>query len=211
MHDSVKAAFLPFNERWEGRVHWPYLDVRGLVTTGVGNLIDPLGLALYLPWTIRREEHETAASSTEIAADWTRVKGEIHLASRGHRAAESYSKIRLSDAAIDRLVFDRLAVNDLIMASTFDGWDAMPADAQLGILSMCWALGAAAIPIKFPRFTAAVRARNWAEAARQSPIRTEGNPGIIPRNAANRICFDNAAKMQAAQDAALQVYWPNRV
>ncbi len=208
MHDSVRAVWLAFNEPLEGRVHHPYLDIRGLVTVGVGLLIDPLGLALTLPWQI---PDKGPATELEIAADWQRVKGEIHLAQRGAAAAARYTRIRLTDAAIDRLCYARLGTNDLIMHGTFDGWELMPADAQLGILSMCWALGAAAIPVKFPRFTEAVRVRNWAAAAAQCAIREQGNPGVIPRNVANRLCFANAAVMQAAQDRAALVQWPQRV
>ena len=46
MYDDVRAAFLSFTTRLEGRVPYMYLDIKGLVTIGVGNLIDPVDLAL---------------------------------------------------------------------------------------------------------------------------------------------------------------------
>ena len=36
MHSSVQAIFPEFSKRFEGYVHWMYLDIKGLVTTGVG-------------------------------------------------------------------------------------------------------------------------------------------------------------------------------
>jgi hypothetical protein len=40
--------------------------------------------------------------------------------------------------------------------------------------------------------TRAVLSGNWAGAQADCTIREEGNPGIVPRNRANRICFANA-------------------
>src|SRR4029453_7562541 len=49
-HTSIRDGFLAFSRPLEGRVPWMYLDIKGLVTTGVGNLIDPVGLASKLPF-----------------------------------------------------------------------------------------------------------------------------------------------------------------
>ena len=38
MHMSVRNYFIKFNEPIEKRVPYMYLDVKGLVTIGVGNL-----------------------------------------------------------------------------------------------------------------------------------------------------------------------------
>ncbi|WP_406429963.1 hypothetical protein, partial [Streptomyces sp. NBC_00631] len=40
MHQSVRDAFIPFNAPLEGRVQFMYLDIKSLVSTGVGNLLD---------------------------------------------------------------------------------------------------------------------------------------------------------------------------
>src|SRR5262249_1550380 len=40
MRDSVRTAFLPFSEPLEARVPFMYLDIKSLVSTGVGNLLD---------------------------------------------------------------------------------------------------------------------------------------------------------------------------
>lgn len=41
MYPSVTSFFRVFNEPLEGVVAYMYLDIKGLVTVGVGNLIDP--------------------------------------------------------------------------------------------------------------------------------------------------------------------------
>jgi len=40
MRESVRKAWLRFNEDLEGRVKFMYCDKKTLVSTGVGNLID---------------------------------------------------------------------------------------------------------------------------------------------------------------------------
>ena len=48
MHQSVKTALSGFLKQYEGKVHFMYLDMKGLVTVGIGQLIDPVDRALKL-------------------------------------------------------------------------------------------------------------------------------------------------------------------
>jgi hypothetical protein len=50
VRESVRAYFPILTAPLEGVCTWPYLDSRGLVTTGIGDLVDPIELALPLPW-----------------------------------------------------------------------------------------------------------------------------------------------------------------
>ena len=50
VHPSVLADWGAWTAQFEGRVAWPYLDVKGLVTVGLGCLIDPVSAALPLPF-----------------------------------------------------------------------------------------------------------------------------------------------------------------
>jgi GH24 family phage-related lysozyme (muramidase) len=50
MFSSVQSAFRSFTEQFEGCVSFMYLDVKGLVTVGIGNLVDPVGVAQALPF-----------------------------------------------------------------------------------------------------------------------------------------------------------------
>jgi GH24 family phage-related lysozyme (muramidase) len=205
MHEAVLEIFPSFSLPLEGRSRHMYVDILGLVTTGVGNLCDPLPMALKMPW---RRRDGSLASDIEIASDWERIKRNADdLKHRHYKHAAPLTNVRLDEQDIDKLIDTRLRENEAILRGTFDGWDEFCADAQLGILSMAWAMGAG-FPQKFPSFTGAVRAGNWTEAAEQSRIRTAGNPGVIPRNVANKICFDNAATIKALGLSPAELYWP---
>jgi GH24 family phage-related lysozyme (muramidase) len=190
----VRDVFLGFTTRFEGRVRWMYLDVKGLVTIGVGNLIDPEGQALGLPFIRKRDR--APASVEEIRSEWRRIKSEQSLARRGYRAAESITELELTDDAIDNLVLGKLDANETTLRRTFPEWAEWPADARLGALSMAWALGAG-FPAQYPKFTAAARTRDWTLAAAQCHISEAGNPGVAARNEANFRLFTNAGAVEA--------------
>jgi len=193
MYPSVRAAFRAFNEPFEGVVPWMYLDVKGLVTVGVGNLIDPLGLAVQLPFRLRANP-VVAASAEQIAEEWRRIKSSPELAKAGYRASEPLTQLMLDDAGIDALIAQRLAGNEAILNKypSFREFDSWPADAQLGLLSMAWALGPGG-PAAFPHFAAACGNQDFTGAAANCAINENGNPGVAPRNRANRTLFRNAA------------------
>src|SRR6266480_95273 len=99
-HTSVRNGFLSFSQPLEGRVRWMYLDIKGLVTTGVGNLIDPVASALKLPFVHKGDG--SPANEAEISAEWQRLKGNQALAQKRHTACEAITELRLTDAAIDQ-------------------------------------------------------------------------------------------------------------
>jgi len=193
MYPSVRAAFRAFNEPFEGVVPWMYLDVKGLVTVGVGNLVDPLELAVQLPFRLRANP-ALAASPDQIAEEWRRIKNSPALAKAGYRASELLTQLMLDDAGIDALIAQRLSANEPVLKRfpAFREFDSWPADAQLGLLSMAWALGPRG-PAAFPHFAAACGTQDFAGAAANCTISESGNPGVAPRNRANLTLFRNAA------------------
>ena len=76
MKDSIRKIFPEFSRKFEGYVNWMYLDVKTLITVGVGNLIDPVSLAVNLPFT---KKDGTKASQDEIKAEWTQLKSRTEL------------------------------------------------------------------------------------------------------------------------------------
>jgi GH24 family phage-related lysozyme (muramidase) len=199
MRASVRTAFKDFSAKFEGVVHWMYLDVKGLVTTGIGNLIDPVEQALVVPW---QKEDGSAASEDEIRAEWQAVKDNAELATAGFRAAEKVTSLRITDDAVEELVLKRLEANVASLKRDLPGFSDWPADAQLGILSMAWAMGAG-FHHAWPKFSAAIHSADWAAAAENCLISTEGNAGVHPRNEANVKLFGNAdavAKTSADPD-----------
>lgn len=189
-HQSVIDAWIPFSTKFEGIVSWMYLDVKGLVTIGIGNLIDPISLCLTLPF--RRFSDGQLATAQEIRTEWSYIKSLKHLAVQGHRAARQHCKLYLGDSDIRELVLSKLNEFEGVLKATFPKWESYPADAQLGILSMAWAMGPY-FTRGFPTFTRAVREESWMLASRQCLMRTAGNPGLIPRNKANVKAFQLAA------------------
>jgi len=199
MRPAVAAVFATFTTTFEGRTSWFYLDVKGLVTTGVGNLCDPIAFAIGLPWQIGGY----AATEQEIVAAWTLVKSRQDLKEAGGGAFASLTNLRLSDSAIDNLVASKAASNEIILRRYFPNYDDLPADAQLGILSMAWALGPAFSP-GWPKFTAALNSGDFSTCAGECVIPSVGNPGLVPRNDANVALFESAAS-GADPDV---VHWP---
>jgi hypothetical protein len=179
-----------------------YTDVKQLVTIGVGNLIDPVGAALHLPFVHRSDN--SLASPSEIAAEWSTIKRHTELAHEGYQAAGRIATLMLTDGSIDVLVRQKLLENETYLKKTFLEWEAWSADAQLAILSMAWALGAGFTRI-FKSFSACCDKQDWIGAAANCSINSKGNPGIVPRNIANY------SLLTSAQTVALQSLDPEQI
>lgn len=191
MRDSVRFAFVDFTAAFEGVVPYLYQDVKGLVTIGIGNLVDPIQYAMPLPF-VRRVDG-LPAGRDEIAAEWLRVKGDASLARLGHRAAERVTTLRLTDEVVASLVARKLEQNDAHLKGRFPYMEEWPACAQLAVHSMAWACGPA---FRFPMLEMALRAEEWEMAAKECHMNEAGNPGLAPRNVANKLLFRNAARVR---------------
>jgi GH24 family phage-related lysozyme (muramidase) len=188
---EVREKFPAFTAIYEGRIPWLYQDIKGLITIGLGCLVDPVGLATGLPFVYAGTTQQADANA--IAAEWRIIKGTTDLAHKGAGAARALCKLRLPEAAIDELARFRLDANERILFGYFHDWEQWSAEAQLGVLSMAWAMGAG-FPKKWTTFREACVAQDWAKAAENCRIREEGNPGIVPRNKRNRALFLAAAQ-----------------
>lgn len=215
MHDAVKAAWFEHSKRFEGRVPGMYCDIFGYITCAQGNLIDPMATAERLPWVLA---DGSPASIEQVREDWNTLHGnKAHYAKLHWKYALAATKCRLTEPAMDALVMAKLLENEAYLRKTFTKWDATPADAQLAILSMAWACGPG-FTKKFPNFTRLALAGNWtgtiakdASGGYAAKIREAGNPGVVPRNAANRLCFANAAVVLQQGSDVTTLYWPNVV
>ena len=81
-----------------------------------------------------------------------------------------------------------------------------PADAQLGVMSMAWAMGAGFLG-SFPAFTQALNASPPDYAAAKANAGFRGS-GVATRIAADAICFQNAHDAQAADASPETLYYP---
>lgn len=204
MRTAVKNTFVAFTVKFEGKLPCLYLDVKGFVTTGIGDLVDPIQAALSLPW---KRPDGTPASQNEIAAEWGYVKSRTDLAKKGGGAFLAVTKLRLDDAGIAALVLSKLQANEALLKTYYPSYETWPADAQLGLHSMAWAMGPA---FHFPLFRAAVNKTkpDFAAAAVQCFINDPGNP-IGGRNAANKLLFNNADVAQRWGLDYEQLWYPN--
>ncbi len=204
MLPSVQSSFRAFNTRFEGFIPYMYLDIKGLVTVAVGNLVDPVELAQALPFQFKQGPGIAApgspATPDQIAAEWQTLKNDPSLATKGYTACRPITQLELSDDSVDSLILDRLTRNESFLKGqpSFQEFDSWPADAQLGLLSMAWAMGPAG-PGQFPHFSAACQRLDFNAAAAQCKMNEAGNPGLVPRNQANFTLFSNAAIVIAAK------------
>lgn len=204
MRESVARAFRRFTANLEGYTLYMYLDVNGYVHTGIGNLIDSPEIAASLEW---RRSDGSVATKNEVIDAWNTVKARQDMKTGGGVAYAPLTTLRLRESAISELVAHKLSQHEAALKRRFPAFEAWPADAQLGILSMAWALGP---NFKFQKFEAALKKvfPDFFSAAEESHIREQGNLGVIPRNIANRILFENAAQVLALGLDPAKLYYP---
>jgi len=160
-----------------------YADVKQLITTSVGVLIDPVERALKLPWIHR--DTKLPATKDEIVIEWNKIKADKSLAHLGHKAAEKVASLMLTDVSLDNVVMQRLQANEKYISNAFVNWNKFPANVQLMIHSMAWALGAG-FEHTWKDFTHCCESFNWVGASEQCHINETNNAGVIPRNVANK-------------------------
>ena len=217
MHPIVQNRFRAFNEPLQRVVRYMHLDVKGFVTIGAGNRIDPLSVALSLPFRYKNKSGVANAgqfaTSDAIETEWKLLQGQPALAQNGYWACDPLTELELDIAAIDMLVDERLQQNEscLKRQPVFKDFEQWPADAQLGLLSMAWVMGPA-FPSHWPRFSAACARMDFAAAADSCKMGVGGNPGVIQRNHSNAQLFHNAASVIEGKDGGFygpeELYFP---
>lgn len=208
----VVNAFPSFSTKYEGYTPFMYTDSKGYVTTGIGNLIDPVSMALSLPW---KHANGAPASQQEIVDAWNTVKN----AYPGTQsvASQSLTDLRLDQQGIAQLVHGKMASNQQTLQGRYPNIAKMPADAQLALHSISWAWGPAFSSVwgslgqqfdallnaKKPDFATASQIASQASQHEESI-----NPGIVPRDEANTTLFENAAKVLAGKGSLSTLYFP---
>jgi len=197
LYPSVVAAIPSVFAKWEGEaLPYMYTDSKGYVTTGTGNLIDPVGAALALPW---QNPDGSPASQADISAAFDAVKSAYP--GTQSTASQSLTSIRLSPQALDDLMLKTIASNQTILAERYPNIASIPADAQLALHSIAWAWGPGFDSVWGGNGTAfknAIASKDFNSAAQimesSSQHEESINPGIVPRDQGNLVMFANAAK-----------------
>lgn len=205
MRASVRAAFVGYSTPLEGLLNFQYLDELGLVTTAMGDLIDPMSLALTLEWVNKKTG--AVASKQTVINEWLRVKAAQSLRKLGGGAFAQLTTLKLTDASIDMVIDQRLDLNDSMLTRSFPGYVDWPSDGQLGLLGMAWSMGPAFRP-KFPKFAAACDALDFDTASIECKEDETGNPGLVARNRDQAILFKNAAVVIQQGLDRDTLFWP---
>jgi len=139
---GVLEAFEACSERFEGDIPHMYRDyagtskdpakhnpMGGYVTCGVGLLIDPVEMALALPWV--RLSDGAPASAAEVREEWTRIKREPNLNRDGAGAARKLCALRLTPEGVRMATLAALERMLRSLVLDFADWEEWPGDAQL--------------------------------------------------------------------------------
>lgn len=209
MHKEVKSEFRAVSEMWEGVINHMYLDIKGLVTIGIGNLIEPINLALALPFEFKKGFNPV--TQKDIREEWNLVKSRKDLAYKGAKAAENTTKLILTDEGINLLFSNTLKKFEEELKKIFKEFELFPADAQMALFSMFWALG----PVQFGKYKYLItecKKMNFDFAANNCKMNEKGNAGLIKRNIGNKLMFQNAAAVKAGETAGFsdieRLYYP---
>ena len=147
-------------EIFEGTVPWMYLDTRGFVTVGVGELLANAGKAETLAFM---DLDGKPSAQDVILNEFNRVSGLVPA-----KVAAFYRSPTspvLPHAAIDTLLMNHLNFFDGQLAGRFANYATFPDTAKLGLLDMIYNLGQVGLFQHFPHFMVAVDKQDWLGAA----------------------------------------------
>ncbi len=172
---------------YEGEIPHMYLDSKGLVTVGVGNLITSVQAAQALPFINQAGEPATA---DEIKADYDSVKQQ-----QGNRIASFYkpfTKLIMTQEGMDELTNKHIDTFYKEIKKIFSEFDDFPSEAKLALLDLIFNLGMTNLKNKWPNLNKAVNAKNWGDAALASRRRA---PVSDARNKYVKDLFEKAASL----------------
>jgi hypothetical protein len=168
----------------------------------MGNALESVGAAQAAGFV---NPDGSLADPDTVAAQWQAVHDGPPNSSTG---AGYLTTIRLPDAAINVLVDQTVAANEVALRQYFPGWDNFPADGQIAIQSKAYAMGTGVFPATFPNFVAAVNGGDWTGAIAAGAYHGVGTQN---RQAQEAVALANAAAVAAGQGDPATLYWPGSV
>jgi len=193
MKDYSKAAAML--KEFEGNVTWMYLDTRGYVTVGVGEMIPTAAAARHYPFYHRAPKSGQRATAAEIEAEFKNV----HSAQKGHVSSYYHKNatLEMHQGDIDDLLMKQIKSFETRLRGHFPQFDSYPEPVQRGLLDMAYNLGIGKLVGHFPSFCKAVKERDWKTAAAQSH---RNGPSAKRNNQVKQMFLDAAAKDTAAPE-----------
>ncbi len=161
-----------------GPNHNPGGNSPSIVRARLNNVVSAAAMtpAMRLPWRLKAPGWTSKnplagnlVSPSEVADAWTKVKRQNEVvpdfSQRGGFAYAGLTNLTLDMEAIKKLFGDTLRDFDAKVAAKYPTYEQWPADAQMAVLSMSWAMGP---NFNFPAFKAAVDRMDFKSAAQQS-------------------------------------------
>jgi GH24 family phage-related lysozyme (muramidase) len=152
---------------FEGSIPWLYRDTRGNVTVGVGKMLPTLAAAVTLHGAHPFQCEHRPALVADIMADWNRLQ---HLPFGQEYAAGGYKalmSVYLLEADIDALLREVVTQFDNDLRRDYPDYDSLPDGVKLALIDMDYNLGDAKLRHAYPRFDAAVDAKDYTTMAAQ--------------------------------------------
>ncbi|MBU2875379.1 glycoside hydrolase family protein [Marinobacter salexigens] len=180
-----KATLRAKMEKYEGKVSHMYLDSKGFVTVGVGHLLKDLASAQKLNF----KNGNVRASKDEVRTDYETVKKQ----SKNRLASfyKKYTSLQISSFDIDLLTNNHIDSFEIELKRLFSDFSKYPSEVRLALFDIIFNVGMTDLRSNWPKFTKAVKAKDWAVAAKESnrkyPISAERNKYV-------RGLFESAAK-----------------
>jgi GH24 family phage-related lysozyme (muramidase) len=183
--DWLHAYVTTICPQFEQVVLYFYLDTKGLVTIGAGNMVPNVDAALLLPL---RHANGMPAKASEINADYRRV-----AAMKPGMLPHFYfcpTSLALAVADEQQLRLKRCAEFVRELQHEFPGFDTFPRGAKLGLLDMIYNLGLVRLR-EYRHLYETVKIRSWS-AASAVCARDVADEAFARRNAWTRSQFLNA-------------------
>jgi GH24 family phage-related lysozyme (muramidase) len=180
----ISLHTLQRTKRLEGSIPHMYLDTRGNVTVGVGQLLANADAAAVLAF-VRKSDGKTATTE-EKRADWTTIRGQKKGKLAKHY--DQFANLALPDTEIDALLRKSLQGCEGALKGIFADYDTFPAAVQEALLDMVFNLGSGGFR-KFSKLIDAAKKKKWRVCATECHRR-----GISEaRNTETRRLFESAA------------------
>lgn len=158
---NVRDSAVERTAGFEAFVEHMYLDTKGKVTVGYGNMLATASAATKVPF---EKENGKPPTAQEVEAEWTLIASK----EAGKKASyyKQFTKLVVgeAEARVDLKAKLESAAADL--KKRFADLDTYPEDAQDALLDMMYNIGLTKFTeAKWPKLFAAVTAKNWANAA----------------------------------------------
>ena len=162
MHPSVGPALFPFFREFEGLRQQMYVDGRGLVTIGLGFMIEPVEVAVGLGL---HNWYRLAGCSTPITRDTLAAE----IAAVKSQDPSYQRQFGLRSEAMGPLCISEAHRREGFLVQLFPEFNTYPADAQMGIICVSWLRSSmAGMMNEFPAFVACCQARDFRGAGPES-------------------------------------------